>query len=133
MELERKLARSAGALGGLQSVLDDLSELGLQSDERFASEFVRARVARGQGPQKIRAELAARGITAQLAERALETSGQDWLGLARAAHDKRFGDLPVCDRREWARRARFLAARGFPTDLVARLMDEIQTPRDSDG
>jgi len=122
VELERKLGASAAE--GLGKVLDDLEQLGLQSDERFASEFVRARAARGHGPRKIRAELSERGIAAHLAERALEEAGQDWLSLARAAHDKRFGDAPVVDRRDWSRRARFLAARGFPSDLIARVVDE---------
>ena len=40
----------------LDDVLDQLKEGHLQSDQRFAEAFVRSRVNRGQGPQRLIAE-----------------------------------------------------------------------------
>ena len=45
----------------LEPVLEDLVERGLQSDARFAEQLVAARVRRGSGPLRIRAELRRRG------------------------------------------------------------------------
>ncbi|PXX98237.1 regulatory protein RecX [Halomonas sp. LBP4] len=118
--LERLSARGHEA-ADIQACLDALAEQGLQSDARFAESFLRSRIARGQGPLKIRAELERRGIDRERIRDAfaeLEGQGEaDWFALAREALARRFtgpGDTP----RERARRERFLAGRGFAFDQL---------------
>ena len=125
-ELKRKLCRGDGDGDEptVDAILDDLAAIGLQSEERFASEFVRSRIRRGQGPVKIRADLASRGVSAALIERCLDQDGYNWRDIAADVHARRFGDDRALDRRDWARRARFLAGRGFPSDVVARVVDD---------
>ncbi|PMR76276.1 regulatory protein RecX [Billgrantia endophytica] len=115
-ELAERLAAKGHAGPAIGECLDALVEQGLQSDTRFAETFLRSRIARGQGPLKIRGELARRGIdrdriAAAFAE--AERQGEaDWLALAAVTLARRFagpGDTP----RERARRERFLASRGF--------------------
>ena len=124
LELRRKLADDDLAPVTLEGVLDDLAAAGLQSDRRYAESFVRSRIARGQGPVRIRQELRRRGVEAALAEQALEEAEADWTDLLREAHRKRFGDAPPDDRREQARRARFLAQRGFPEAAIRKLLTD---------
>ena len=121
----------------LDAVLDDLVHRGLLSDERFAESFVRRGVDRGHGPLKIRSGLRSRGVAEDLIDGALTFSDDFWLDLARAAQAKRFGnggrnsnsnsgdddaDGAPANRSEWAKHARFLAARGFASDIIYRTL-----------
>jgi regulatory protein len=122
-ELTGKL-RSKGIDADLAAlVVDDLRGRGLQSDARFTESFVHSRVGRAQGPIRIREELRQRGIADDLADEMLTESGEYWLELARATREKKFGEAPPADRDAWGRQARFLARRGFPSDLIYRVLE----------
>jgi regulatory protein len=122
-ELTEKL-RGKGVDAALADlVVDDLRGRGMQSDARFAEAFVHSRIGRAQGPIRIREELRQRGIEDALAEEMLTESGEYWLELAEATRVKKFGEAPPADRNDWSRQARFLARRGFPSDLVYRVLD----------
>ncbi|SDL39540.1 regulatory protein [Modicisalibacter muralis] len=120
-ELQARLATKGHADATISETLDTLARDGLQSDTRFAETFVRSRIARGQGPIKIRAELGNRGIDREMIRAALDdaqhTDGVDWFALACDTLAKRFDD-PGSEPRERARRERFLAGRGFDFDQV---------------
>ncbi|WP_251977098.1 regulatory protein RecX [Salinicola avicenniae] len=120
-ELAQRLAAKAVAEEAIAPALDALAADGLQSDERFAEVFVRSRIARGQGPVKIRADIRQRGIDDALTALALESEAPDWDELACQALAKRF-DGPGASPRERARRERFLAGRGFEFDQVRHAM-----------
>ena len=142
-ELRRKLLRGRVLNGGdrgnaggqmdvlVNSVLDDLARRDLLSDARFAEAFVRGGIDRGQGPLKIRAALRGRGVADDVIDDTLTFSDDFWLDRARAAQAKRFGNGSGPDgetdlegnptnRSEWAKRARFLAGRGFASDIIYR-------------
>jgi regulatory protein len=112
-ELERKLAARGFAADVVAAVLAGLEESGALKEARFAESFVRARAARGQGPERIRAELVERGVTDARADEVLRAADVDWLAAARAVRSKRFGPEPPRDYAERARQARFLQYRGF--------------------
>ena len=61
-ELTRKLAARGFPDDVVTPVLDELERTGALANARFTDSFVRSRIAKGQGPQRIRAELAQRGI-----------------------------------------------------------------------
>lgn len=121
-ELARKLA-AHGSSTEIDAVLERVSELGLQSDERFAQAFVRSKAARfGHG--RLRRELAQRGLQREDIDDALASAElAPELERARALWCSRFGEGPA-DAREWARQARFLQARGFSTDVIRTLLKE---------
>lgn len=123
-ELRRKLADADASPGELDALLDDLAAAGLQSDGRYAESFVRSRIERGQGPLRIRQELRRRGVDAVRAEQALDEADVDWDVRLREVHRKRFGGAPPSDRREQARRARFLAQRGFHDAAIRELLTD---------
>ena len=108
----------------VETVLETLQRDGYLSDSRFAEAFVRSRTGRGQGPAKIRAGLIERGVPRELVDAALDLDGNVWRELAEDAHARRFGPAPPADRRDWARRARFLSTRGFPSEVVYRTLGE---------
>ena len=123
-ELERKLIRKGHPSGLVGRVLDELAESGLQSDQRFVEVFVHSRMQKGYGPLKIRQELAARGVNERDAEPGLTESGEFWMDQAeRVLHRKFNGRTGVRDGRDdWNVRARFLSRRGFPSDLIYRVL-----------
>jgi regulatory protein len=121
-ELTAKLITKGvdAATAGL--VADDLRGRGLQSDSRFAEAFVHSRMGRGHGPVRIRLELSQRGIDNDVANAVLSASAEHWLELAADARQRKFGDAVPKGRDEWSRQARFLARRGFATDLIYRVL-----------
>ncbi|HIG41600.1 MAG: regulatory protein RecX [bacterium] len=103
-----------------------LQDSGLQSDDRLAETFIRARANRGQGPVKIKAELRGKGLTDSTIGFAFDNCGIDWFELVESVSHKRFGDSGVTnksadkstDMKMKARRSRFLQQRGFSFDHI---------------
>lgn len=127
LELERKLATRGFPEAVIAPALDALEHSGVLVATRFTESFIRSRVAKGQGPVRIRAELAERGVgdAAEL----LRGGDVDWLAAARAVRRKRFGAAPPSDYRERAKQARFLQYRGFTADQVRAAL-ELDTDSD---
>jgi regulatory protein len=123
LELERKLSARSFASATVKVTLDALERSGLLAVERFAESFVRARFLKGQGPLRIRAELAARGIDDATASGALAAGEWDWADAAKQARTKRFGPAAPDSFAERARQARFLQQRGFDAEHVRVALD----------
>lgn len=116
-ELRQRLRRSAqddDALGAeaLEALLDALTREGWLSETRFAEATVAARTRQGDGPLRLRARLARRGVAAELIDTALATVA-DWQDLLERARRKRFGGQAPQDYAQWAQQARYLQRRGF--------------------
>lgn len=126
LELRRKLESRGHAAEMVEGVVAEVVANGFQSDARFAESFVRSRLARGQGMLKIRAGLRDRGIDANLVAATLDLDDDEWCRLATGALRKRFGDTPPHDHAEWAKRARFLARRGFSNAIAARVVPSVE-------
>lgn len=113
-ELKEKLGRKYAAWPSLlDSVVQELIEQNLQSDERFATAFISMRQRQGKGSQLIRLELYERGINSELIASCLDEFDSEWQSLACSVRCKRFGVEHPKDQREKARQMRFLHARGF--------------------
>lgn len=143
-ELEAKLIAKGFSAGLAAELLRDLREEGLQSDQRFAAALVRRRIDRGYGPAYIRQELQGRQVDEGLVEAELGRPDNYWQEVAQHALAKkfpaRFAALPSvslegerCDEERpsegdaaYPAQARFLARRGFPADLVYRLLRQKQ-------
>lgn len=125
LELERKLAARGYPAAEVEAALDRLEAQGLLSEARFTESLVRQRVQQGHGPLRIIADLRRRGI--QDPGSAVETAEVDWEAMAREVYRRRFGgDTPQAPR-ERARRMRFLQGRGFPPEIIRRVMNDLDT------
>ncbi len=119
-ELARKLA-AHGTQEEINAVIVDLQACQLQSDARFAENYVRANAAR-LGIARLRQNMAARGLDRELVDTQLAHAGlPDELARARSVWARKFPAAPA-DAKEWARQARFLQGRGFASDTIRRLL-----------
>lgn len=122
IELSRKLRSSGAPVELIEPALDRLAEEGLLSEARYLESFVRMRANAGYGPLRIREELSRRGLSREDIEQALRDSGFDWSAQLQDVWRRKFaGELPS-DQRERARQGRFLSYRGYPLDLISRLL-----------
>ena len=121
MELARKLGMRGYDGQSVQSVVSDLSREGLQSDDRFAENYVHHRLEKGFGPIRIVLELRERGIGDDLIDLHLNRSAQEWLQHASQARQKRFGGGLPATFRDQARQSRFLQQRGFSGDQIRQI------------
>lgn len=121
-ELHEKLSRRFPDAGNEQILIqvDRLTNEGLQSDERLAEAFTRARVRRGQGPVRIRMELKGKGIDRALIDSTLLSftlNGEsvDWSALAAEVAERKYPELHQAseDPRLRGKITRFLQQRGF--------------------
>lgn len=122
-ELTRKLLARGIEPAEASAAVAKMAEAGWQDDVLFACSLVRSRAAGGQGPVRIRAELASHGLdesTIVSAFAALAEAGEDdWQRRARELVRRRFGpDLGMLPIRRKA--ADFLLRRGFDGDCVRR-------------
>lgn len=123
-ELVRKLGRKGCTESISVSVVGDLAQLELQSDVRFTEGYIHSRISRGFGPMRIRQDLRQRGIDDSIAEDHLTHDAEYWISIAEKARHKRFKGMVPETRNAWNSQARFLAQRGFPSDLIYRVLGE---------
>lgn len=116
-ELERKLSRYAESSEALEVLLADLEKRKQLSDERFASERTHT-LSRKYGAARIRQDLKARGVDAQLID---QVSSEGELERARAILARKYRE-PAATREERAKRMRFLQGRGFSFDVIRSLL-----------
>jgi regulatory protein len=108
----------------LEAVVEALADEGLQSDVRCAESLIRIRAEKGHGPLRIRSDLREAGLEGEAVDLLLEAEEDAWPDRLAAVAERRFGADAPADRRDWARRARFLASRGFPEPLVVRVLGD---------
>ena len=122
VELAHKLSPH-GTSEEIDIVLNELARTGLQSDARFAESYVRSQSAR-LGAARLRQTLRTKGVATELIETGL-VDLPDEMERAREVWTKKFAAAPA-DAREWAKQARFLQGRGFSSDVIRKLLKEIE-------
>ncbi|PBQ00880.1 recombination regulator RecX [Pseudomonas congelans] len=122
VELTRKLRQRGAPPELIDAALDRLVEEGLLSESRYLESFVSYRARSGYGPVRIREELGQRGLQRSDIEQALRECGVDWQEKLHELWQRKFaGALPV-DARERAKQGRFLSYRGYPLEMIGRLL-----------
>jgi regulatory protein len=110
-EIEAKLASRGVAADEAAAVIDEALRLGYLDDAELAGQLARGFVARGYGRRRAATALRQRGLTADVAEAALESEygSTDEVSLARRA----LGTRSVEDDTSRRRAVAFLCRRGF--------------------
>lgn len=118
-ELARKLAPH-GEADEISALLDKLTEENLLSNTRYAESLANTRSGR-HGSLRVKADLRDKGVPEEIISEIVRTARDNDLEAARAIWQKKFGTQPA-DAAERARQMRFLAGRGFPLDIIRRIM-----------
>lgn len=124
-ELLDKLLKKGYASADAQEAIAECQRLGLQSDVRYASSFCRLRIRQGYGPLRIQQELQSKKIDRDLIAQILAEEKEQWLTYARDVWHKKGSEPP--DFAGQQKRQRFLLYRGFPADIIARVVRDLKT------
>lgn len=122
LQLTHKLQQREYADDEISAALDTLVSDGYLSDERASKAKVASGLRRGHGPVRIRSELREAGLASSQPITGDGDSDIDWVTAARTLAERRFGTDPPADYNEWARRARFLQARGYDSDTIRKAL-----------
>lgn len=110
-ELDQRLRQKFPGSSDIEDLVAALVEENLVSDQRFAESFTRSRVARSQGPLKIRAALRQKGLDDAEISSALSAYDGEWSNLAREWLERQNpGEIDFAAKQKWYRR---LCSRGF--------------------
>lgn len=118
-ELARKLAEH-GEADEIAALLDRLEQSGLLSDARYADALAHQRGGK-HGSRRLAHELREKGVADALIASTVAHAAEYDLAAARTVWLKKFGAAPA-DARERARQYRFLLGRGFPPEVVRRVV-----------
>lgn len=102
----------------LDILLDQLEAENYLSDERYTEVAVRYDISKGYGPTKIAYRLREKGVNDVYIQRYLYAQDIDWSLLITTVRQKRFGIAIPNDLKDRAKQSRFLAGRGFTTDMI---------------
>lgn len=119
-ELQRKLAAHEQSPGQLQAILDDLQAKGFINEERVIESVIHRRASK-LGDVRIRQELQAKGLPPEAMAQALVQLKGTELERAREVWQRKFGEIAT-EPKEHARQARFLISRGFPAEVVRKIV-----------
>jgi regulatory protein len=117
-ELRARLERGGYDEAETAEAITRLGEQDYQDDSRFGEMILRARIAQGYGPARVRAELRSHGLTENAIRTLLDHAEVDWNASAAAQLRKKYGRKRVGDRTERGKRAAFLLRRGFSAATV---------------
>lgn len=124
-ELANKLVQRGYSQTEVNEIIAECQRLDLQNDARFAACLCHARIRQGYGPIKISHELKTKQIDRELIQTILEQEEDNWFDYALAVWHKKYKNQVDIPFNELQKRQRFLLYRGFPSDIIARLIKEI--------
>jgi regulatory protein len=124
-ELTRKLETAGFAHEEIVLLLDAFEAKNWLSDQRFAESYVADHRARA-GSVKLAYDLSQRGVPSSIIESVLNECRDSELERACEVWKKKFGSAPT-DAPEKARQMRFLQSRGFATEIIRRVINDMKS------
>jgi len=134
-EVRRKLRQEDAPEPVIEDVVARLHELSYLDDEAYATDYVRNRFAsKKYGPVRIRRELVERGVDRHVADRAVADlfEDEDPVAAAREHAEKRWSRLADEEpRRRKQKLYRYLRRRGFTSDTIYPILDDLERQAES--
>jgi regulatory protein len=123
-ELERKLAAHAESPEQLAQVLDELQAKDFISEVRVVESVINRRAGRF-GAARIRHELQGKGLAPEVVADAVNGLKASEVERAREVWRRKFGE-PAADAAARGKQMRFLAARGFGSEAIRRVVSQAE-------
>ncbi len=126
-ELERRLLQKGYSEDIVTQVVEQLENVDLVNDERYAAGWVANRIAsRPMGRTRMNWELRRKGIAPEMAEAALEQVDEEKeYEMALELAEKKLGGESVKDRETKRKLSDFLQRRGFNWDVISRVLNRL--------
>lgn len=125
-ELRQKLLNKNHAHDLVDTLISELQQGNLLSDERFAESYWRVRSAKGYGPVRIINELQMKGVSDRIIESAKQVVDINFYDVIESVYKKKYKTLPYQDFKEKAKRQAFLYRRGFDTEYIKSVIEMLQ-------
>lgn len=125
-QLRSRMVAHGHEEGCIEDVLAHLRDTGLQSEERFAESFLRARMKRGEAPWLAAQKAHRTGVDEAALQQALAEAeaGFDAAAVCHALlHRRDPGAVYREDERVWQRQARFLRNKGFDSATILQALN----------
>lgn len=109
----------------VRRVIEQLAQEHLVSDQRFAESFVHSKMQAGKGPVLIAEEMRRKQVEPSCIVEALKKfDDQQWIELLAQVYKKKYAEPKWENLKELDKRKRFLFQRGFPPDMIQRILDD---------
>ncbi len=129
-ELKQKLVSRGCPLEVAQFIVKRCLEWKYLDDERYAERFVRIKALGGWGSRRIYGELLRRGVEMETARRACAVVQED--GESELTSALELATKKAASGRSYVAICRFLASRGFPTEIVLKAAAQASKPEPSE-
>ena len=123
-QLTDKLSQKGFAPQDIADTLHSLQQRGLQSDQRFASAYCRARMQKGFGPRSIAHALMAAGVADDIVHETLYDKTHRWPAVLETAWKKKYKAIPAFGDSLYQKQYSFLVQRGFEAGMVHRFLQQ---------
>lgn len=130
-ELEQRLIQKGYSEETIARVIEQLENVDLVNDERFATDWVASRIThRPVGKSRMNWELRRKGVAPEIVEEALEQVDEDKeFEMALDLAERKLGGKAIEDPESKRKMAGFLQRRGFHWEIVSRALDKL-SPED---
>lgn len=92
------------------------------NESRYVASTVKSKVRTGSGLMRIKNDLKAHGIKPEQVDAVVAELDIDWFEQAKQSYQKKYGETPIADRKERAKRYRFLQYRGYDSEQIKYAM-----------
>jgi regulatory protein len=123
-ELTNKLEQKGFDSDTISLAFAKLTELNLQSDERYVEMICNARIRQGYGPLRIKQELISKNVASYLIEETLAVEKDNWFEHAISVWHKKYAKNIQYSSKEIQKQKSFLYSRGFSADTIAKVFKE---------
>lgn len=123
-ELGAKLLKKFNSKVEVDQVLGQLISENLLSEVRYAESYLRARMQKGFGPERIRSELLRNGVDRAVVEESLKCDEVNWCDEIRKVWLKKFGGEKSSKMQDKKRQWQFLQYRGFSQEQIKVYFDQ---------
>ncbi|MFT4929542.1 MAG: regulatory protein [Phenylobacterium sp.] len=121
-KFRQKLKDKEASEEDIERIVSEFTECDWLSEQRYCEYFVRSRITKGQGKIRIRADGQQKRLDKDCLHQALDEAEVDWFEQALATYERKYGDKPIADAKEKAKRMRFMQYRGFNMDQTLYAM-----------
>lgn len=123
-ELRDRLTKKGCGSQEIDEVLKDLDRLGLMDDKRLGEQIVASGLSHYEGPMRIVARLASRGVPGPMRRQLYHEllAGNNWQEIALHVRER----YDITNAKDRARFIRHLTREGFPTGIIRDLAGSVQ-------